>query len=95
MSRIYEALQKAESERKSERREPESVIPDQLASAAMTTAVADPEDSVFAMPRFAEAPIVTEPYTEPSPRRVGGESLDLSKIPARPWALSLDRKSVV
>jgi protein-tyrosine kinase len=89
MSRIYEALQKAESERKSERREPESVIPDQPASAAMTTAVADPEDSVFAMPRFAEAPIVTESYSEPSTRSMGGESLDLSKIPARPWALSL------
>ncbi len=89
MSRIYEALQKAESERKLERREPELGIPDEPPSAAMTTAVADPEDAVFAMPRFAEAPIVTEPYTEPSPRRLGGASLDLSRIPARPWALSL------
>jgi capsular exopolysaccharide synthesis family protein len=87
MSRIYEALQKAESERKSERREPELGIPDQPASAAMTTAVADPEDAVFTTPRFAEAPIVTELYTEP--RGVGGGSLDLSRIPARPWALSL------
>jgi protein-tyrosine kinase len=88
MSRIYEALQKAESERKSERREPELGIPDPPASAAMTTAVADPEDAVFTMPRFAEAPIVTEPYAEPT-RHGGGESLDLSKIPVRPWALSL------
>src|SRR5216683_201405 len=60
MSRIYEALQKAESERKSERREPEFGIPDQPASAAMTTAVADPEDAVFSTPRFAEASLVTE-----------------------------------
>jgi protein-tyrosine kinase len=89
MSRIYEALQKAESERKLERREPVLGIPDQPASAAMTTAVADSEDAVFTLPRFAEAPIVTEPYTEPSTRRAGGESLDLSRIPARPWALSL------
>src|SRR5258705_5648509 len=89
MSRIYEALQKAESERKLERREPELGSPDEPASAAMTTAVADPDDAVFATPRFADLPIVTEPYTEPSPRRVGGESLDLSRIPARPWALSL------
>jgi protein-tyrosine kinase len=86
MSRIYEALQKAESERKLDRREPELGIPDPPASAA---AVADPEDAVFPLPRFAEAPIVTEPYTEPSTRRAGGESLDLSRIPARPWALSL------
>jgi capsular exopolysaccharide synthesis family protein len=89
MSRIYEALQKAESERKSERREPELGVPDQLASAAMTTAVAEPEDAAFSTPRFAEAPIVAEPYAEPSPRRIDGQSLDLSRIPARPWALSL------
>jgi capsular exopolysaccharide synthesis family protein len=89
MSRIYEALQKAESERKSERREPESGIPDEPASAAMTTAVADPDDAVFAMPRFAEAPIVTDSYSELSTRRMGGDSLDLSRIVARPWAPSL------
>jgi protein-tyrosine kinase len=88
MSRIYEALQKAESERKSERREPELGIPDEPASATMTTAVADPDDAVFAMPRFAEAPIVTDSYIEPT-LRMGGDSLDLSRIVARPWALSL------
>jgi protein-tyrosine kinase len=88
MSRIYEALQKAESERKSERREPELGIPDEPAGATMTTAVADPDDAVFAMPRFAEAPIVTDSYVEP-PLRMGGGSLDLSRIVARPWALSL------
>jgi capsular exopolysaccharide synthesis family protein len=91
MSRIYEALQKAESERKLDRREPELEIPDPPVSGTMTTALAEPEDPVFAMPRFAEAPIVTEPYAEPSPRRAGGESLDLSRIQARPWALSLQQ----
>jgi capsular exopolysaccharide synthesis family protein len=99
MSRIYEALQKAESERNSERREPGLGIQDQALSTTMTTAVAESEDSVFATPRFAEAPIVTEPYVEPSQRRAGveslghslGQSLDLSKIQARPWALSLEQ----
>src|SRR5258706_13845450 len=89
MSRIYEALQKAESERKLDRREPELDIPNQPASATMTTAVADPDGAGFAMPRFAEAPFVAEPYVEPPPRREGGGALGLSKIPARPWAPSL------
>ena len=89
MSRIYEALQKAESERKLERREPDLEMPDEPVSAAMTTAVAEPEDPVFATPRFADAPTVTEPYAEPHTRRVSGDSLDLSRIPTRPWALSL------
>jgi protein-tyrosine kinase len=89
MSRIYEALQKAESERKLDRREPKLDIPDQPASATTTTAVADPDDAVFATPRFAEAPIIAKPYVEP-PARYGSEgSLDLSKVPARPWAPTL------
>src|SRR5438309_2701278 len=87
MSRIYEALQKAESERHSERREPELDIPNQ--SPAMAAALADPEDPVFSTPRFADEPRITEPYPEPSARRVVGDSLELSRIPARPWALSL------
>jgi capsular exopolysaccharide synthesis family protein len=95
MSRIYEALQKAESERKLDRREPELGTPDHTVSTTMTTAVAESEDPVFATPRYAEAPIVTEPYVEPSPRRSSveslGQSLDLSRIQARPWALSLEQ----
>jgi capsular exopolysaccharide synthesis family protein len=87
MSRIYEALQKAESERKFERREPEFEIPDQ--PAAMTTAVADPEDAAFSTPRFIDTPVVAEPYPEAPARRLVGDSLDLSRIPERPWALSL------
>jgi protein-tyrosine kinase len=91
MSRIYEALQKAESERKLERREPEPWIAEQSANAGMgaAAAVAEPEDAVLTSPVYAEPPIVTDPYAEPSMRRVGGESLDLSKIVARPWELSL------
>jgi protein-tyrosine kinase len=91
MSRIYEALQKAESERKSERREPEPRTQDQPASTTMAAAaaVAEPEESVLTAARFSETPIVTETYTEPSRRHVVGDSLDLSKVPLRPWALSL------
>jgi protein-tyrosine kinase len=87
MSRIYEALQKAESERKFERREPEFEIPDE--PAAMTTALAEPEDPVFSTPRFLDTPVVTETHPEPPARRMVGDSLDLSRIPERPWALSL------
>jgi capsular exopolysaccharide synthesis family protein len=94
MSRIYEALQKAESERKSERREPEPRLEDHPVSAAMgaTAAVAEPEERIaepiFPEPIFAE-PAFAETYREPYATRTGGESLDLSRIPARPWALSL------
>jgi len=92
MSRIYEALQKAESERKSERRETEPRIPEHPVGGAAigaAAAVAEPEDAVFTEPRFTEPPIAAEPYVEQSTHRMAGESLDLSKIPARPWALSL------
>ncbi|MGD0443669.1 MAG: CpsD/CapB family tyrosine-protein kinase [Edaphobacter sp.] len=84
MSRIYEALQKAESERKLERREPEqSRLPEQPFSVepVLTTAVAEPEDPFLAMQQVS--------YREPSPVEAGGEALDLSKIAARPWVLSL------
>jgi protein-tyrosine kinase len=85
MSRIYEALQKAESERKLERREQEPGIPEHPTGAA--AAVAEHEDE--AAPRFSEAPIHTEVYADPSTHRVFGESLDLSQIPTRHWAPSL------
>jgi capsular exopolysaccharide synthesis family protein len=94
MSRIYEALQKAESERKSERREPEPRLEDHPIGAMMgaAAAVAEPEDRIaerdFAGPGFAE-PTFVETYREPYAARTSGESLDLSKIPERPWALSL------
>jgi protein-tyrosine kinase len=85
MSRIYEALQKAESERKLERREQEPGIPEHPTGAA--AAVAEHEED--AAPRFSETPIHSEPYADPSTRRVVGESLDLSQIPTRHWAPSL------
>jgi protein-tyrosine kinase len=85
MSRIYEALQKAESERKLEHREPERIAEQPFSAAA---AVAE-RDAAFAPSSFDERPVLTDPYAEPLARRVGGESLDLSKIVAKPWALSL------
>ena len=85
MSRIYEALQKAESERKLEHREPERIAEQPFSAAA---AVAE-HDVTFAPPGFDEGPVLSHPYAEPSARRVSGESLDLSKIVAKPWALSL------
>ncbi len=92
MSRIYEALQKAESERKLERREPEPRVPENPVSVAMGAAVAENEERaavpIFAEPTFAE-PRFAETYREPSVPRDGGDSLDLSKVVARPWSLSL------
>ena len=84
MSRIYEALQKAESERKSERREPEPRMPEHPVSAAIgaAAAVAEPEERIL-------EPAYTETYREPYTPQVLGESLDMSRIPMRPWALSL------
>ncbi len=67
MSRIYEALQKAESERKLDRREPEPRIPEQPISAGVgaAAAVAEPEETVFPAPNFVERPFVNEPYAQP------------------------------
>src|SRR6201986_921477 len=88
MSRIYEALQKAESERKLDRREPELRVPDQPIPAGMgaTAALAEPDDTLLSASLFPETPTVTAPY---STGLSGTEHLDLSRIPLRPWALSL------
>jgi protein-tyrosine kinase len=84
MSRIYEALQKAESERQLERREPEPRTPEQQANSGTmaAAAVADHEERV-AEPHFAEA------YRESSAPWANTDGLDMSKIQARPWAPSL------
>ena len=84
MSRIYEALQKAESERKLERQEPEPQIPEPAYSAPVyTTAVAVADEE------HLHTPIVTEPYVEPSyDRQTNDNSLELSKVVSRPWTLS-------
>jgi capsular exopolysaccharide synthesis family protein len=88
MSRIYEALQKAESERKSERREEESGTSEQPVSVGtIAAAIAEAEES-GAEPTFAE-PTFAETYRVSSTPRAGGESLDLSKVVKRPWSLSL------
>jgi capsular exopolysaccharide synthesis family protein len=84
MSRIYEALQKAESERKLEGREPElSRLPEQPLSAetVAATAVAEPEDTLLATPFVS--------YREQSISTAGRDSLDLNKIVTHPWTLSL------
>jgi len=83
MSRIYEALQKAESERKLERREPEPRPAEQPISAGIgvSAAVAEPEERTGT--NFGET------YQEPATPRTSADSLDLSKIVTRPWALSL------
>jgi protein-tyrosine kinase len=86
MSRIYEALQKAESERTAERVE---VEPQKQAQSASTrtlsqTAIAEVEDS------FAPAPTDVESYSEPTSWG-SGEDLDWSKIVRRPWMPSLEQ----
>ena len=88
MSRIYEALQKAESERKLERRNLEPRVPvdplDPLEQMPPST-VADYEAvSQFAEPRLAET--IDE---IPAPLSAGG--LNLAAITHRPWNLSVHR----
>jgi protein-tyrosine kinase len=87
MSRIYEALQKAESERTSERREaePRMTVPPVSIEVLSQTAVAEAEYSV------APAPDAVDVYTELSSRERGGDALDLSKVVRRPWVPSLER----
>ena len=81
MSRIYEALQKAEAERNLEQREPEPRKPEHPVSLGGATAVAEVEDLAIA------SPIDSELHQDPS-WRAGGQALDLTQIVARPWALS-------
>jgi protein-tyrosine kinase len=92
MSRIYEALQKAESERTVERHEAE---PNTLKSQASTTTMLSPapaaEGESIAELEYvpAPAPIAAKVYAEPGFRGLGGDGLDLSKITRRPWVPSL------
>ncbi len=82
MSRIYEALQKAESERKLERHEREPLTPEQPASAV------SPSQTGAAVAEYdiPSAPAV-EAFSRPSAAM--GSALDLSKIARRPWTPSL------
>lgn len=101
MSRIYEALQKAESERMSERK-PE-LNPDQQANEPQTSeqavAVETLAPATVATPEFHLPPV--RPAAAPSPIYSSGHSpasapsapvltdaLDLSKIVRRPWSPS-------
>lgn len=87
MSRIYEALQKAESERTSERREaePRMTVSPVSSEALSQTAVAEAEYSV------ASEPDAVDVYTEIGSREHGGDGLDLSRVVRRPWVPSLER----
>src|ERR1700760_177055 len=86
MSRIYEALQKAESDRKLDRREPEPRNPQaSVKSAIYATSVATAEEEQ------AGVPADERPYEEPYVTPVDPNALDLSKIPVRPWSLSLEQ----
>jgi protein-tyrosine kinase len=95
MSRIYEALQKAESERKPERREEESGTPEPAPVVEMRsqTAVAEAEYAPLSAPLagdaiYAEPAVYPEPtvYAEPLLQGYDGERLELSKIVRRPWS---------
>ena len=90
MSRIYEALQKAESERKTERRGPEERVPEQ-AVAAEVFAAGPLAETVVSEAEYEDAAHAVPPafYPEPPVGRFSAESLDLSQIVARPWLLSL------
>jgi protein-tyrosine kinase len=91
MSRIYEALQKAELERKLERRDAEPQAYEQEGgSEPVATAVAEEEYEVAAREPFGRAEAVADPYAQqPVVRPAAGGALDLSKIVTRPWALSV------
>jgi protein-tyrosine kinase len=86
MSRIYEALQKAESERTSERRENESHLSEQPSGAEILaqTTVAEAEY----LPQVAET---KERYAEPAVRRQSADALDLNAVIRRHWAPSLQQ----
>jgi protein-tyrosine kinase len=86
MSRIYEALQKAESERGLERREREPLIPEQPVSGAEMHAQAAVAEAEY---EFPAAPSVGEGFSEPSSPQIHGDALDLSKIVRKPWTPSL------
>ena len=86
MSRIYEALQKAESDRKLDRSELEQALPDPepIRSAMMPTAVAEIEEPAVPV---AVVERTVEPY-EPEIVRAG---LSLSNVARYAWTPAVDR----
>jgi capsular exopolysaccharide synthesis family protein len=89
MSRIYEALQKAESERTLDKREREPRTPEQVTPPAPPSDFEPLAQTVVAEAEY-EAPAVVEPrprYVAPAPTAaVVKEPLDLGKIERRPWS---------
>jgi protein-tyrosine kinase len=88
MSRIYEALQKAESERTSserapERREVEPRTPQQPTGTGVMS------QSAVAEAEYDRASAAADIYSEAASREVGDDALDLSQIVRRPWSPSL------
>ncbi|MEO6815889.1 MAG: CpsD/CapB family tyrosine-protein kinase [Edaphobacter sp.] len=92
MSRIYEALQKAESERTLDKRDPEPKTPEQAAPSVQSAPPSDFEP--LAQTAVAEAeyevPVPSAPvrprYAAPAAAAIVNEPLDLSKIVRRPWS---------
>ncbi|HEY6375575.1 MAG TPA: CpsD/CapB family tyrosine-protein kinase [Edaphobacter sp.] len=87
MSRIYEALQKAESERKLERHEREAFVPEQVTNNPVpvrtASAVAEEYDAASMQAMTGHLTDVFEP--SPLMRdRVSG--IDMNKIAQRPWS---------
>jgi protein-tyrosine kinase len=86
MSRIYEALQKAESERKLERHgEPRTPV-NEVDQMPATAAVADYEAPLA----FEDQRTVERMDEVPAPLSMGG-GLNLSAVPRLPWTLSVGR----
>jgi len=95
MSRIYEALQKAESERTLERRDREPRTPEPLASVDLqfqTAVVETDEVRAFAAVPVNDSPVYTPSsasrFAETPSTLLAGNGLDLNKIVRRPWTIS-------
>jgi protein-tyrosine kinase len=87
MSRIYEALQKAESERTAERREAEPRSSESPVGTEVLSQATVAETEYVP----AAGPVAAKAYTELSSQGQGEDALDLSKVVRRPWALSLEQ----
>ncbi|HMH12764.1 MAG TPA: CpsD/CapB family tyrosine-protein kinase [Edaphobacter sp.] len=86
MSRIYEALQKAESERQQERQQREPEPPEHPVDVAPQMRVAT---ALAEYDAAAVAPMVSEVYAPPTtPENLGG--INLGAIVKRPWILSIE-----
>lgn len=94
MSRIYEALQKAEAERTLDKRDREPRTPDHVVDPAPPSDFEPLAQTAVAEPEY-EAPAVVEPrprYVAPaSTAAVVKEPLDLSKIERHPWSPSFSQ----